>query len=109
MSPRPLRGVYNVEDLRRGARRRLPKAVFEIIDRGAGDEVTLRANREAFRRIWLRPRAMQDVSAVDLTTTVLGERISFCGAPTVAAVDASLVSVGSPGVAVRGDAAVAEV
>src|SRR3954447_8494890 len=77
MSQRPLRGVYNVEDLRRRARRRLPKAVFDIIDGGSGDDVTLRANREAFHRIWLRPRAMQDVSNVDLTTTVLGERITM--------------------------------
>jgi isopentenyl diphosphate isomerase/L-lactate dehydrogenase-like FMN-dependent dehydrogenase len=69
--------VYNVEDLRRRARRRLPKAVFDIIDGGSGDDVTLRANREAFSRIWLRPRAMQDVSNVDLTTTVLGEQISM--------------------------------
>jgi isopentenyl diphosphate isomerase/L-lactate dehydrogenase-like FMN-dependent dehydrogenase len=77
MSLRPLRGVYNVEDLRRRARRRLPKAVFDIIDGGSGDDITLRANREAFHRIWLRPRAMQDVSNVDLTTTVLGEQISM--------------------------------
>jgi isopentenyl diphosphate isomerase/L-lactate dehydrogenase-like FMN-dependent dehydrogenase len=77
MSQRPLRGVYNVEDLRRRARRRLPKAVFDIIDGGSGDDVTVRANREAFQRIWLRPRAMQDVSNVDLSTTVLGERITM--------------------------------
>ena len=74
---RALRGVYNVEDLRRRARRRVPKAVFDVIDGGSGDDVTLHANREAFQRIWLRPRAMQDVSKVDLTTIVLGEQISM--------------------------------
>src|SRR5829696_586094 len=63
--------------MRRRARRRLPRAVFDIIDGGSGDDITLHASRDAFRRIALRPRALQDVSKVDLRTTVLGEELSM--------------------------------
>lgn len=79
--------ALNVNDLRSMARRRLPRAVFDIIDGGAGDEVTLRSNRQAFDRVWLRPRAFVDVAQVDLSTVVLGERASMplllapCGFP----------------------------
>jgi len=55
----------------------LPRAVFDAIDGAAGDEITLRANRTAFDRIWLRPRALADVSTRNLSTTVLGQAISM--------------------------------
>ena len=48
--------VVNIEDLRRMARRRLPRAVFDYMDGGAGDEVTLRENCHAFQEVILRPR-----------------------------------------------------
>lgn len=69
--------AHSVEDLRRGARRRMPKAVFDVIDGGAGDEHTLRWNRESFERITLRPRALAEVKQVDTTTTVLGDPLSM--------------------------------
>ncbi|WP_345381979.1 alpha-hydroxy acid oxidase [Pseudonocardia yuanmonensis] len=69
--------AHSVEDLRRAARRRMPRAVFDVVDGGAGDEHTLRWNREAFERIPLRPRALVDVAHVDTTTTVLGDRVSM--------------------------------
>ncbi|ODU01781.1 MAG: hypothetical protein ABS81_19760 [Pseudonocardia sp. SCN 72-86] len=68
--------VHNVEDMRSLARRRLPRAVFDIVDGGAGDEVTLRRNRESLDRIVLRPRALADVTKVDTTTTILGDQVS---------------------------------
>ena len=58
------RGV-NVADLRRIARRRLPRGVFDYIDGGAEDERTLAANVAAYARIGFRPRVLRDVSAVD--------------------------------------------
>ena len=58
------RGV-NVADLRRIARRRLPRGVFDYIDGGAEDERTLAANSAAYARIGFRPRVLRDVSAVD--------------------------------------------
>lgn len=65
----------NIEDLRRIARRRLPRAVFDFVEGGAEDEVTLRKNREAFERTDLHPRVLVDVSKRDQATTVLGQRV----------------------------------
>jgi isopentenyl diphosphate isomerase/L-lactate dehydrogenase-like FMN-dependent dehydrogenase len=73
---RDVNDVMNTDEMRARARR-LPKAIFDVIDGGASDEITLRANRSAFQRLWFRPRALADVSTRDLTTTVLGERISM--------------------------------
>lgn len=67
----------NVADYRASARRRLPRFVWDTIEGGAGDEVTLRRNRTAFSDYVLRPRALADVSRRDLTTTVLGTTISL--------------------------------
>jgi isopentenyl diphosphate isomerase/L-lactate dehydrogenase-like FMN-dependent dehydrogenase len=68
--------VLTIEDLRQQSRRRLPRAVFDFIEGGAEDEVTLRRNREAFERVTLLPRVLVDVHEVDLTTTVLGQRLA---------------------------------
>jgi L-lactate dehydrogenase (cytochrome) len=68
--------TVNIEDLRALARRRLPKAIFEFVDGGAFDEVTLRANRADFEKLRFLPRALTDISARDLSTTVLGQRIA---------------------------------
>ncbi|MGA2080352.1 MAG: L-lactate dehydrogenase [Holophaga sp.] len=60
-------------DHRRWVERRLPRFLFDYIDGGANDELTLAANLEAFRRLGLRQRVLRDVSAVDTTTTLAGE------------------------------------
>jgi (S)-mandelate dehydrogenase len=65
--------AISVEDLRRIAKRRLPRAIFDFFDGGAEDEVTLRANRAAFERVQLRPRVLVDVSVVDLKTEIFGK------------------------------------
>ena len=64
--------VVNIADLRRVARQRLPRLVFDYIDGGAEDEVTLRENSRAFREIRFRPRLGVAVPDCDLRTTVLG-------------------------------------
>ena len=69
--------VVNIEDLRRMARRRLPRAVFDYMDGGAGDEVTLRENCLAFQEVILRPRHAVALQKCDLRTRVLGHDISF--------------------------------
>ena len=74
---RRLAGCYSLADLRRVARRRLPKMVFDYLDGGAEDEVTLRRNRTAFTNYELIPRVLVDVSEVNLSTTVLGQPIDF--------------------------------
>ena len=58
----PTLGAYNIFDLREMAQRRVPKGVFEFVDRGTEDEVGLRNNRDAFERIKLKPRTLVDVS-----------------------------------------------
>src|ERR687885_73145 len=68
--------IVNIEDLRVRARRRLPRAVFDFIDGGAEDEVSLRANRTAFQRLTFRPRVLVDASAVDQSATVLGQTLT---------------------------------
>ena len=64
--------AHSIEDLRRMAQRRLPRAMFDFIDGGAEDELTLRANREAFERLRFRPRVLQDVANLDLRAELLG-------------------------------------
>jgi isopentenyl diphosphate isomerase/L-lactate dehydrogenase-like FMN-dependent dehydrogenase len=66
------RSPRNVEEFRLRARRHLPRAVFDFVDGGADDEVTLRANRAQFERLRLVPRVLVDVSDRDLSTTVAG-------------------------------------
>ena len=66
--------IASIDDLRQAARRQLPRAIFEFIDGGAQDEVTLRANRADFHRLALMPQALTDVSKRDQSVTVLGQR-----------------------------------
>ncbi|MGW8182880.1 MAG: alpha-hydroxy acid oxidase [Burkholderiales bacterium] len=79
--------AFNVADLRDIAQRRLPKGIFEFVDRGAEDEVSLRNNRAAFDRIRLRPRVLVDVSRRSQEITLLGHRqkMPIAIAPTGAA------------------------
>ena len=78
---------YNVFDLRDAAKRRLPRAIFEFVDRSTEDEVALRNNRAAFERIKLRHRSLVDVSGRSTKTTLFGKEIALpmAIAPTGAA------------------------
>jgi (S)-mandelate dehydrogenase len=69
--------AFSIEDLRRMAKRRLPRAVFDFFDGGAEDEVTLRANRAAFERLRLLPRVLVDVSSVDPRGELFGRETAF--------------------------------
>lgn len=65
----------SVADVRALAKRRVPRAVFDYTDGAAGqDEASLRRARYAFSRVEFLPRVLQDVRAVDTSTTILGER-----------------------------------
>ena len=64
--------VVNIADLRRMAQRRLPPVIFDYIDGGAEDELTLRANERAFADVTFRPRQCVETPNADLRTTVLG-------------------------------------
>jgi len=65
----------NVEDLRGLARKRLPRGLFDYIDRGNEDDVALRRNREALERIKLVPRALVDVSNRSQAVEVFGRKL----------------------------------
>jgi L-lactate dehydrogenase (cytochrome) len=72
----PNTSAINIEDLRRRAKRRLPRALFDFVDGGGEDEWSVRENRAAFERLTFRPRVLVDVSQRDQTTTVLGQTLS---------------------------------
>jgi L-lactate dehydrogenase (cytochrome) len=70
--------VYNsIEDLRRLAKQRVPKAFFEYLDHGAYDELTLRRNRTDLEAICFRQRVLVDVAAQQLATTILGQKAAM--------------------------------
>ncbi len=64
--------VLDVFDLEAAARAALPPAHFGYLATGTDDELTLRANREAFGRYQLRVRRLVDVGTLDVATTVFG-------------------------------------
>lgn len=91
--------IVSIEDLRRLAKKRLPRAIFDFYDGGAEDELTLRGNRAAFERVRLLPAVLKDVSAIQTKTSLLGSEsaLPMAVAPTGA------VSFGWP----MGDVAIA--
>jgi len=64
--------INSIADLRDLARSRLPRALFDYIERGSYDEITWSRNRDDFRRLTLRQRVMIDVSSLSTGVTVLG-------------------------------------
>ena len=72
---RNLDRAANIDDLRRLAKRRLPGGVFDYIDGGADDEVTLRNNTDRFADWEFKPRVLRDVENIDTSTTLLGKTI----------------------------------
>jgi isopentenyl diphosphate isomerase/L-lactate dehydrogenase-like FMN-dependent dehydrogenase len=69
--------VVNIYDLRRKAKSRLPKAVFDYVDGAAEDEVTYRANTNVFEFVQFRPRTAVSFPQVDLRTKVLGSQLEL--------------------------------
>jgi L-lactate dehydrogenase (cytochrome) len=74
---RRLRTAVNVDDLRRIARRRLPRGVFDYIDGAAEDERSLVYNAAAFTRWEFAPNVLRDVSSIDTSTDLFGTRCSM--------------------------------
>jgi 4-hydroxymandelate oxidase len=62
--------------LRAQARELLPESSFDYFDGGAGDEQTIADNEAAWRRLWIRPRVMVDVRAVDPSCALLGSDLA---------------------------------
>jgi L-lactate dehydrogenase (cytochrome) len=74
---RRLRTAITVEDMRRVAKRRLPRGVFDYIDGGAEDERTLANNCAAFGQIEFCPNILRDVSEIDVSSTLLGKPVAM--------------------------------
>ncbi len=66
--------AYNIEDLREMAMKRVPKGLFEFVDRGTEDEVSLRNNRSVFERMRFKPRTLVDVSKRNQEVTLFGKK-----------------------------------
>jgi L-lactate dehydrogenase (cytochrome) len=69
---RRLSACHDVADLRAAGRRLTPRPVFDYVDGGADEELSVRANTRAFRRWRFRPRALVNVSEPDLSAAFLG-------------------------------------
>lgn len=72
-----LTDCHNFHDFRRLAQRRLPSPIFNYIDGGADDEVTLRRNTDAFSAVDLVPNVLRGVENVDLSVTVMGQKLAL--------------------------------
>jgi L-lactate dehydrogenase (cytochrome) len=70
-----MRSITCIEDLRRVAQRKVPRAFFDYVEAGSYSEETLRANRADISAIRLRQRVLVDVSARTTATTILGEKV----------------------------------
>jgi len=71
-----MKGVVNIEDLRKLAKKRLPKIAYDFIEGGTDDEVGLVTNEQAFRQARIVPRYLVDVSVRDQSTTLFGRTYS---------------------------------
>ncbi|KKW64826.1 alpha-hydroxy-acid oxidizing enzyme [Mycolicibacterium elephantis] len=81
---RRLQTAFTIEDLRRIAKRRTPKAAFDYTDGAAEDELSLARARQAFRDIEFHPTILRNVATVDTSRAVLGDTVAqpFGIAPT---------------------------
>ncbi|KAJ5902606.1 Cytochrome b2 [Penicillium taxi] len=73
----PLAACYNLMDFEAVARRVMRNTAWAYYSSGADDEITLRENHTAFHKIWFRPRVLVDVENVDLSTKMLGTKVSI--------------------------------
>ena len=67
-----MNGVVNIDDLRKLAKKRLPKVAYDFIEGGTDDEVALVTNEQAFRKARIVPRYLVDVTVRDQSTTLFG-------------------------------------
>jgi L-lactate dehydrogenase (cytochrome) len=68
---------YNIERLRSGAIRKLPRPIFDYLDGGAEDEIAMRRSTTAFDAFNFLPRSLVDISGSDHSVEIFGQRIPF--------------------------------
>ena len=74
---KPCRHIHCNEDARIGARRRLPKMIFDFIDGAAGKEIAARLNQTTIDDVRLQPRILINVEERDLSKTILGQKMDL--------------------------------
>jgi L-lactate dehydrogenase (cytochrome) len=74
---RRLEGALSIDELRRIASQKTPRAVFHYVDGGSDAETTVERNRKAFADLVFVPEALNSVADPDLTTELIGKRISL--------------------------------
>jgi len=70
-----INGPVNVHEFEAVAKSKMNKLAYDFIAGGVEDELTLEANRAAYKRVFLSPRVMVDVSKVDMSTEILGMKL----------------------------------
>lgn len=70
----PTERVFTTGQMAASARKRLPRAIFDFVEGGAGSEAAVRRNRERFEQIALMPQALRDCSAAQSEVTIFGRR-----------------------------------
>ncbi len=75
--PTRVERASSIAELRQIALRRTPRAVFDYTDGAAGREISMRRSRDAYARVEFRPRVLRDVTTVDPSVTVLGQRSAY--------------------------------
>src|ERR1041384_6316849 len=80
-------GAYSIEDLRKMAKKRLPRCVFEYIDGFAEDGIAFQHNREVYRSLKIKNRVLKDVSKRSTATEIFGKKIAmpYAISPTASA------------------------
>jgi L-lactate dehydrogenase (cytochrome) len=77
LADRRIQRALNIADLRDQARRRLPRPVFDFLEGGAEDEVSLSRNRTSYSEWGLVPRAFRDVSNITAATEAMGQQLEW--------------------------------
>jgi L-lactate dehydrogenase (cytochrome)/(S)-mandelate dehydrogenase len=80
-------GAYSIEDLRKRAKKRLPRCIFEYIDGAAEDGIAKEHNREVYRSLKIKNRVLKDVSKRSTATEIFGRKIAmpYAISPTASA------------------------
>ena len=74
LQDRKLKNVVNLAEMRNLAKKRVPKAVFDYVDGGANDELAYARSQEIYSRVEFKARVLRDVSKIDLTCDVIGQK-----------------------------------
>ncbi|KAG6902769.1 hypothetical protein C0995_011917 [Termitomyces sp. Mi166 len=69
--------ILNLHDFEAVAKRVLSEKAWAYYSSASDDEISIRENRAAYQRVWFRPRVLRDVSCVDWSTTILGQKSSL--------------------------------